>query len=311
MSPAVSIVMPCYNSARHLPASVGSVLAQTFSTWELIVVNDGSTDGSADWLATQTDPRIRVVSQPNQGVSAARNAGLQLARAPYLAFLDADDTWSPDFLARMHMAVLARPEAVLAYCGWQNLGLPGGSGQPFVPPDYETPAKAETLFAGCRWPIHAALVKREAVIASGGFDTHLKNAEDYALWLRVALRAPIVRVPAVLAYYHFHGGTQASSDRQRAALHQWHAQQKFVEAHPEFRKRLGKRRIRELTLGPILKQAYASYWKRDLPTARALFRTVMKQGYGTLRDWTYMLPALLPESWHRAWLRHRDTVRRT
>lgn len=308
MTPAVSIVMPCYNAAEHLPSSVGSVLAQTFDNWELIAVDDGSTDGTARWLRAQTDPRIRVVTQSNQGVSAARNAGLQAARAEYVAFLDADDTWSPDCLTHLHAALAAAPKAVLAYCGWQNLGLLGGSGQPFVPPDYENASKAETLFASCRWPIHAALVKRKAVTAAGGFDTDLKNAEDYALWLRVALTAPIVRVPQVLAYYHFHGGAQASSDRVRATLHHWRAQRRYLDGHPEFRHALGKQRIRELTLGLILQQAYASYWKRDLPTARTLFRTVMKHGYGTLRDWTYMLPALLPLSWHRAWLARRDTA---
>ena len=306
MRPAVSIVMPCHDALAHLPASVGSVLAQGFGDWELIAVDDGSRDGSLAWLQAQTDPRIRVHSQANQGVSAARNAGLRLARGDCVAFLDADDTWSPDFLARMHAALAAAPEAVLAYCGWQNLGLPGGQGEPFVPPDYENADKAATLFAGCRWPIHAALARRAAVEAAGGFDTRLRNAEDYALWLRVAVPAPIVRVPEVLAYYHFHGGAQASANKARAALQHLVAQRRYLDAHPEFRTLLGRRRVRELTLGTLLAQAYAGYWKRDLATARRLFRAVMRQGYGTLRDWTYMLPALLPESWHRALLRRRD-----
>ena len=72
----VSIVMPCFNAAAHLPASVGSVLAQTWPHWELLAVDDGSADGTLAWLRAQTDLRIRVQTQPNQGVSAARNAGL-------------------------------------------------------------------------------------------------------------------------------------------------------------------------------------------------------------------------------------------
>jgi glycosyltransferase involved in cell wall biosynthesis len=306
MPPAVSIVMPCHNAAPHLPASVGSVLAQGFGDWELIAVDDGSQDGTLAWLQAQADPRIRVHSQTNQGVSTARNAGIAAARGKYLAFLDADDTWSPDFLAHMHTALDDHPDAVLAYCGWQNVGLPGGQGEPFVPPDYENADKAATLFERCRWPIHAALVRRAAVETAGGFDTRLRNAEDYALWLRIAVAAPIVRVPEVLAYYHFHGGTQASANKVRAALQHLLAQRRYLDAHPAFRARLGRRRVRELTLGALLTQAYASYWKRDLATARRLFRAVMRQGYGTLRDWTYMLPALLPEAWHRALLRRRD-----
>jgi len=306
MHPAVSIVMPCHDALAHLPASVGSGLAQTFGDWELIAVDDGSRDGTLAWLQAQTDPRIRVHSQANQGVSAARNAGLRLARGDHVAFLDADDTWSPDFMAHMHTALTSTPAATLAYCGWQNLGLPGGQGAPFVPPDYENADKAATLFAGCRWPIHAALVRRAAVEAAGGFDTRLRNAEDYALWLRVAVPAPIVRVPEVLAYYHFHGNAQASANKARAALQHLVAQRRYLDAHPAFRTQLGRQRVRELTLGTLLAQAYASYWKRDLATARRLFRAVMRQGYGTLRDWTYMLPALLPEAWHRALLRRRD-----
>ncbi len=299
MSPAVSIVMPCFNAAAHLPASVGSVQAQTLGDWELIAVDDGSTDATLAWLRTQTDPRIRPLGQTNRGVSAARNVGLAAARGQYVAFLDADDTWAPDFLEKMLAVLQHRTDAVLAYCGWQNVGLPGGRGMPFVPPDYETPAKAEILFAGCRWPIHAALVRRAAVEAAGGFDPTLKNAEDYALWLRVATTAPIVRVPEVLAFYHFHGNGQASGDRARAALQHWQAQRAYLAAHPAFAVALGAARVRALTTGELLKRGYDCYWQRDLPAARRIFRTAMKQGYGTLKDWKYMLPAWLPESWHR------------
>lgn len=304
--PTVSIVMPCFNARPHLPASVGSVLAQSSADWELVAVDDGSQDGTLEWLQAQTDPRIRWITQTNQGVSAARNAGIDLARGQFLAFLDADDTWSPEFLQRMLQGLEERPDAVLAYCGWQNVGLPGGRGQPFVPPDYENDTKAETLFAGCRWPIHAVLVKREAVLAAGGFDTSLKNAEDYALWLRVAIQAPIVRVPEVLACYHFHGDGQASTKRARAALQLLQAQERFLAEQPAFLAQLGPKRARELTLGGLLARGYECYWQRDLPAARSLFRVVMKRRHGRLADWKYMLPAWLPERWHRLLIGLRD-----
>jgi glycosyltransferase involved in cell wall biosynthesis len=299
MPPLISIIMPCHNAAAHLPSSVKSVLVQTFSDWELIAVDDGSVDDTLKWLKAQTDPRIHAHHQTNQGVSAARNAGLALAQGDYVAFLDSDDTWAPDFLALMRMALADRPDTVLVYSGWQNVGMPGKRGQPFVPPDYETANKVETLFAKCRWPIHAALVKRSAVMAAGGFNPRLKNAEDFALWLEVATTAPIVRVPQVLAYYHFHGAPQASANRSRTALHRLDAQLDYLMRHPEFEARLGKRRIRKLLYGELLSRGYESYWNRDLPAVRQIFRMVMKQGYGSLRDWKYMLPALLPEAWHK------------
>lgn len=306
LAPSVSIIMPCFNAREHLPHSVGSVLAQTFQDWELIAVDDGSTDETRAWLKQQSDTRIHVRAQKNGGVSAARNAALERARGEYVAFLDADDTWAPDFLAAMHLALSARPDAVLAYCGWQNLGLPGGRGQPFVPPDYETPAKEEALFTSCRWPIHAALVRREAVRAAGGFDTALKNAEDYAMWLRVGTTAPIVRVPRVLARYHFHSETQASAQVARSASHHFQAQLQILRERPLFAAALGARRSRDLTVGKLLSQGYECYWKRDMRNARPIFRAVMARGYGTLPDWLHMLPALLPELWHRHLLSMRD-----
>ncbi|MCA1925389.1 MAG: glycosyltransferase [Thiobacillus sp.] len=302
----VSIVMPCHNAAGHLPASVASVQAQTLGGWELVAIDDGSTDATLAWLRAQTDPRIRVLTQPNRGVSAARNAGVAAATGDYLAFLDADDTWAPDFLQKMLAALEANPAAVLAYCGWQNVGLAGGRGAPFIPPDYENAHKAETLFAGCRWPIHAALAKREAIEAAGGFDPMLTHAEDYALWLRLALAAPIVRVPEVLACYHFHGVAQASANRGRAALQFWRAQRRFLAQHRQLAAALGARRARALTTGELLRKGYECYWQRDLAAARAIFRVVMQQAYGTLRDWRYMLPAWLPESWHRGLIARRN-----
>lgn len=310
MEPRVSIIMPCYNAEPHLPVSVGSVLTQTFLDWELILVDDGSRDGTLAWLQAQTDPRLCIHAQSNQGVSAARNAGLKLARGQYIAFLDADDTWAPTFLERLTAALEEYPNAVLAYCGWQNIGLLGPRGQPFIPPDYESPNKRETLFTGCRWPIHAALTRREAILRAGGFDTRLENAEDYALWLEVVETGPIIRVAQVLAYYHFHDHPQASNQRVRAALHYLEAQKNYLHRQPDFYKKLGLVKRRSILYGNLLRQGYESYWWRDLTTARVLFRKVMQVGYGQPRDWLYMLPALLPKALHQGLLKWLDTNRR-
>lgn len=308
MTPAISIVMPCFNAVAHLPQSVGSVLAQGFTDWELIAVDDGSQDGTLAWLRDQKDPRLNVLHQSNQGVSSARNAGLSLARGRYVAFLDSDDTWAPEFLAKLHLALEPHPQAVLAYSGWQNLGVSGGRGLPFVPPDHEGQDKEIELFTECRWPIHAALVRREALLKAGGFDRQLKNAEDFLLWLEVSVPAPIVRVPEVLAFYHFHGGHQASSHRARAALHHLEAQRIYLRRHPDFAGRLGKKRIRQICYGRLLAEAFDCYWKRDLSAARILFRQALAAGYlGNKGNLKYMLPALLPMSIHSMLLKFRET----
>jgi hypothetical protein len=298
----ISVITPCYNGERYIARAVQCVLGQRGVELEHIVVDDGSTDASLAVLKGIADPRLRVTSQPNRGVSAARNRGIEAARGTWIAFLDADDTWDMDILAKLGGALRDRPDAVLAYCGWQNVGLPGGQGEPHVPPDHEGPDKAMDLLASCRWPIHATLTRAEAIRAAGGFNPAYRNSEDFALWLRVAIDRPIVRVPEVLAYYHFHGGAQASGNRLNAALQHWQAQRDFLAERPDIAGRLGRRGVRRATHGELLHEGMVAYWQRDLATARAIFRRVMRQGYGAPPDWRYMLPALLPLPLHRTLL---------
>lgn len=312
MTPVISIIMPCYNAAAHLAQSVGSVLAQTRADWELIIVDDGSTDAS--WQELQrlaaTDPRIRVLRQPNAGAAAARNRALLEARGVHTAFLDADDSWHPEFLESMEAALASDPDAGIAYCGWQNLGLGGGRDAPFVPPEYENSDKIQALLGGCRWPIHAALVRTEAIHDSGRFDERLSSCMDFDLWLRLGTIHRLVRVPRVLAYYHHHGGEQITKNRARIALNHWRAQQKYLRANPAIRDQLGDARARQLTDGELLQRGYASYWKRDFIAARQIFRAVMARGYGKARDWKYMLPALLPLPIHQALIRLLERSRK-
>ncbi|WJW74443.1 glycosyltransferase [Thiohalobacter sp. IOR34] len=307
----ISVIMPCHNAADHLLTAIDSVLGQSHDALELIVIDDGSTDASPRLLAKITDPRLRCLHQANQGVSSARNRGLAEARGDYVAFLDADDWWAPDCLQRLHAALENRPEAVLAYCGWQNVGLAGGAGEPYLPPDYEAADKAALFLESCPWPIHACLTRHEALKQAGGFDTRLSTSEDYQLWLRIALDRPVVRVPAVLAFYRHHSPQQATGNRLRLALDHWQVQQALLAERPALSAGLGRRRLRELTLGRLLKQAYRAYWDGDLATARPLFRRVMRHGYGRPRDWKYMLPSLLPLPLHQRLLAGRRSPEAT
>ena len=291
--------MPCYNRERTVAISIESVLAQSFTAWELIVVDDGSTDGSAQIAQGFNDRRIKLHAQKNSGVCRARNAGIGYAQGSLIAFLDTDDTWHPDCLSQLYHALI-ESKAGLAYCGWQNIGLPGGQGEPFVPPDYECPEKLALLFQNCRWPIHACLTYKTAIVKAGLFNENILTSEDYLLWLNIALNHTLVRVPEVLAYYHFHAGDQATQHKARMAINHYLAQKLFLRHHPEAVTVLGAtQKIRQLMYGELLKQAYECYWKRDLHNARAIFRQVMKHGYGSFNDWKYMLPALLPYPLHK------------
>ena len=299
MNPTVSIIMPCYNGKQHIQAAIDSVLKQTFDDFELIVVDNGSTDCTPEILDSVNDPRLRVFTLSERGVSRARNLGLREARGAFIAFLDCDDTWSAAFLEKMHTVLASDPKAVLAYCGWQNLGLPGPRGVPFVPPDYENPDKIATLLEGCRWPIHACLTRHAAIVEAGGFNTHLTIAEDYLLWMEVSVTGTIIRVPEVLAQYHHHNGVQATRNQTLAALDTFKAKQLFFRRHPEIAEQLGSDKIKSLTWDKLIQQGNALHWKGDIESARPIFRKVLLAGHGSFSAKLRMLPSLLPLSIHR------------
>ena len=297
-APLISVVMPCFNAEGLLARGIASVFNQTLSDLELIVINDGSSDSSADILNAITDPRLKVVHQKNSGVCRARNKALSLATGQFIAFLDADDYWEPGCLRKLHQALVSDSAAVLSYCGWQNVGLPGGAGEPFVPPNYETTNKPADLFENCLWPIHATLTRRFAIEEAGGFDERILTSEDFLLWLKIGTQHPITLVPEVLAYYQQHDGPQASDNVAKTAINHWLAQQLYIDENPQFSVVLGKPKLKTLMSGGLLQRGYDCYWKRNLKAARIIFKWVMKHRYGSFRDWKYMLPSLLPYTWH-------------
>lgn len=302
---AISVIMPNFNGARLISRSIDSVLLQTFHDLELIVVDDGSDDDSVAVVKGVRDRRIRLLQQNHEGVCAARNRGIECARGEYIAFLDSDDTWTSTCLERLHEAILHTPDAAIAYCGWQNVGLGEERDKPFIPPDYETPDKIELWIRNSRWPIHAALTRKAAILAVGGFDPRFPTSEDFLLWLQIVGKYKIVRVPEVLAFYYHHEGPRATRDRVRMALNHLEAQQAFLQKHPAIRTMLGRHKVRALTIGELLNRGYECYWQGDLENARKIFRRVMKAGYGAASDWKRMLPALLPFNLHKRLIRKR------
>lgn len=290
--------MPNYNGARLIARSIESVLAQTLDRFELLIVDDGSTDESVNIIRGFGDKRIQLLQQDHQGVCAARNLAISGSRGEFIAFLDSDDTWAGNFLEKLVAALKSSPGAVLAYCGWQNVGLEGGRGKPFIPPDYETPDKLALWVQSCRWPIHAALTRRDAILSVGGFDARYPTSEDFLLWLRIVTRNKIMRVPEVLAFYYHHEGPRATTNQVRLALNHLNAQWAYLHENPNARRSLERRKLRELTYGELLKRGYACYWQGQLVSARHIFRRVILAGYGDMKDWKYMLPSLLPLSLH-------------
>lgn len=168
-APRVSVIIPCYNHAAYLPESLGSVLSQTVPLHEVIVIDDGSSDGSAE-IAGAFAPSVTVVSQPNSGIAAARNAGLQLARGDYIAFLDADDVWPADSLAARLAAFALDPATEVVF----------GLVEQFLSPELDAEARmrlhcppglSPARLAGCM------LAQKRTIDRIGLFDTSLKVGE--------------------------------------------------------------------------------------------------------------------------------------
>lgn len=291
----ISVIMPCFNASAYLTEAVESVLNQTHPSVELVVVDDGSTDGSQDILRSFGD-EIVLIEENHQGPPPPRNKGINVSRGEFIAFLDADDYWRRDCLEKLYVG-LRGSDAVLTYCGWQNIGLEGRAGKPYVPPDYEIGDKREYfLRAASPWPIHAALLRRKALEEVGGFDERWPSCEDYDLWLRLALNRPIKRVPEVLAFYRHHKNLQTTSKKAWDAYHIWRIKKDFVQRFSELVEDLPVDRLKQFIDGALLKRGYDYYWKRELLSARKIFRLALRSGGWAIKDLRYLLPALLPES---------------
>lgn len=210
--PEVSVIIPCYNHGRYLPHAVNSVLAQTFADWEAIIVDDGSTDDTRQVAAQFTDPRVRYIYQKNRGLSAARNTGIRAAQGKYLAFLDADDEWEPEFLA-VCLAALSAQNTLAAVVTLARFIDENGRMLPRVGGRVVGVQELRSrLLEGGFFPVHAVLVKAEAVRSAGLLDERLTSVEDWDLWLRITANGGQMRtIPQPLARYRVVTGSMSTN----------------------------------------------------------------------------------------------------
>lgn len=219
--PAVSVIIPVYNRAVLLLLAVESVFAQTFQDFEIIVADDGSTDGTLAGLAAlRRDPRLRIVELEHSGnPAAARNAALRVARAGMLAFLDSDDLWMPDKLARQLAQLRAQPARRWGYTGYLHIDAEGRTLDDDIQRHWELPegdvfAAVVRGRASIRTP--CTMASRSLVEIAGGFDESLVSGHDYDLWTRLALLSEAAAIPEPLAAVRMHAGTHSRSWPPRA-----------------------------------------------------------------------------------------------
>ncbi len=269
-SPKVSVIIPTFNRAGTLPRAIDSVIAQTVDLWEIILVDDGSTDDTCKVIKTyerKLGDRLRVISQANRGASAARNAGIDAASLTYVAFLDSDDEYLPTKLERQLALFGEVPDLGLAYCDYAFIDLDGKyHASAFdeklllarAVPSQEVSAGHrvcdarlfETLLRGYFIATIAGMVRRDVLGSKIRFDERINYAEEWLFYLQVAQATRGGFVNESLCLHHFTDGSLARTDRAQNSIGLCKVLEKILWTFPKL-----ARSQRKITLG-ILSRAH-------------------------------------------------------
>ncbi|AKG21005.1 glycosyltransferase family 2 protein [Calothrix sp. 336/3] len=203
--PVVSVVIPAYNAMTYLPETLATVWTQTFTDFEVILVDDGSTDHLGEWAKGITDSRCKFISQTHQGAAIARNLGISIAQGEYIAFLDADDLWHPTKLEKQVKYLQKKPEIGLVYT-WT--ALINAQGQPtgrfwtshWEGNVWERMAIVDEMIGSGSNP----LVRRSCLESVGFFDSDLTGCQDWDMWIRIAAKYPFGVIKQLLTFYRNH-----------------------------------------------------------------------------------------------------------
>ena len=215
--PLISVVIPVFNGEITIQETIESVLNQTFSDFEIIVINDGSTDSTLEIVSNILDPRLNVLTYPNAGLAASRNRGITLSKGEYIAFLDADDLWTPDKLEAQLDLLQANSEAAVAY-SWTNCIDKQNS---FLRRGYYLSVSGEVyqhlLLTNFLENGSNPLIRHQALKAVGGFDESLKSSEDWEMYLRLAARYHFVAVSSPQILYRISVGSMSTNTQRMEA----------------------------------------------------------------------------------------------
>jgi glycosyltransferase involved in cell wall biosynthesis len=283
--PTVSVIMPAYNVERYLAESIDSVLAQTYRDFEIVIVDDGSTDRTpsiAERYRRAFPDQVVLALRENRGVASARNTALGVARGAVLALLDSDDTWFPTFLAEQMDILDANPDVAIVTANAFNRGGPR-DGRPVNPVDDRRPPPnlAEILRDETATFI-MSVFRREVADAVGGFDESLRTNEDYDFWIRAALAGfRFTRNPKPLGWYRRRANSLSSNELRMIAGILRVFRKTVPSCEPGSRAReIAEQQVERFDIELLLAQARAALDEGDTAAAAAVLDAVRQRRHG-------------------------------
>lgn len=217
--PEISIIIPCFNQGHYLSEALISVINQTFTDWEAIVVDDGSEDETRQVTTQFNDSRIRYIFQENRGLSAARNVGIRAAGSEIIALLDADDIWREDYLQTVKATFDNYPEAIAVYCGFTYIDSDGN--QIGVPQHREVPPdEFSSVILQKNWLVPSSVVfQKQMVEKVDYFDEDLQAVEDWDMWVKMSRHGPFVGIPLIMVKYRLHDSNMSKDPYLMVSSH--------------------------------------------------------------------------------------------
>lgn len=304
--PRVSVIIPVRNGKDFIQEALDSVLSQSFKSFEIIVVDDGSDDFNYTLLSAQ-DPRIQVITMEGSGVSHARNTGMKLARGEFFAFLDADDVWFPGKLQAqiayfdLHANVgvifgefirwfadsngrYASAASICVDCTHLNSADPTRSGWIYT-----------RLLMGLLVGMNTAVIRRDVYAAIGGFNESMSLGEDYNFWLKASRISEMHALAGALALYRIHDASAMHnlSPHNHLATLLRSAQFRWGITNSDGRKITG-REFRARLSSAYFTHGYSHFWRGDSEVAKAAFWQVLKNGGRRMRASVYLLSIYTP-----------------
>lgn len=285
---SVSVVMPCYNGMAHMVRALDSAIEQTHRPLEIIVVDDGSTDGSAvcvnHYKKQHPEANVRLIRQRNSGEPAARNTGIRAARGQWVAMLDTDDWWDKTKLEKqLRASDVAGDDCVLVHTGvihhfpcGQTHELDMGAAQLRV-----GRATAALLNDGSIGH-PSIMVRRDALNDIGGYDPSFKQACDINLYFRLSAIGTFAFVAEYLLHYSVHDGQMSARVAEQVRSHH-RAIREFFKEHPRLEAQIGREVIHEAMTRQVIDKLKSTYWRRRLPQFRALLDYADEAGFASPR----------------------------